>query len=291
MLCPALIRAAQTGDAEATAQVLDGLEGMIYRLAEKQIRHRPDFTDRMDDLRQEGRMAVLEALASHDPARGAKFSTYAHHYIRGALSFATNPASGPTVSDETLATFKGCLGVVGGDMEAAEYLATVLPGAGHRMSPAMAHLARLTLEGVESLDAPADPGGSKATAPGSMGTIGDRLADPHRYGVPEGLVEPSDLARQDRERKAALAHALLETLNGNAERVVRMVFGFDPEPHLHNGYDARGLPIPDHAAIAEALGITQATSRQTLKRALDRLRAAIESLALEGADLDVELAA
>ncbi|ANZ19972.1 sigma-70 family RNA polymerase sigma factor [Streptomyces noursei] len=282
MLCPALIRAAQNGDAEAIAQVLDGLEGMIYRLAEKQIRHRPGFTDRMEDLRQEGRVAVLEALTSHDPARGSKFSTYAHHYIRGAMSFATNPASGPTVSDETLATFKGCLAIVGGDMEAAEYLATILPGAGHRMSPATAHLARLSLEGVESLDAPA---GEESFL------LGEVLADPHALGVPADLAEPSDLARQDRERKAALAHALLKTLNGNAERVVRMVFGFDPEPHLHNGYDARGLPVPDHAAIAEALGITQVTSRQTLKRALDRLRATVESLALEGADLDVELAA
>ncbi|WP_411140084.1 sigma-70 family RNA polymerase sigma factor [Streptomyces sp. x-80] len=283
MLCPALIRVAQNGDTEATAQVLNSLEGMIYHLAEKRLRHRPDFTDRVEDLRQEGRVAVLEALASHDPSRGSKFSTYAHHYIRGAMSFATNPASGPTVSNETLATFKGCLGVVGGDMEAAEYLATVLPGAGHRMSPATAHLARLALEGVESLDAPA---GNEETF-----SLGEALADPHALVVPEGLAGSSDLARQDRERKAALAHALLETLTGNAGRIVRMVFGFEPETHLFNGYDHDGLPIPDHAAIAEALGITQAASRQTLKRALDRLRARVETLALEGVDLDVELAA
>ncbi|GAU67322.1 hypothetical protein SSP35_04_04100 [Streptomyces sp. NBRC 110611] len=145
-------------------------------------------------------------------------------------------------------------------------------------------MVRLALEGTESLDAP-------YSTRRESGSLAESVVDPNSCGVPDDLVEPSDMARQELERKCALAHALLETLHGNAERIVRMVYGFDPEPHLFNGYDADGLPIPDHSAIAEALGVTVATSRQTLKRALDRLRVAVQELVLEGAEPDMELAA
>ncbi|UQA94949.1 sigma-70 family RNA polymerase sigma factor [Streptomyces halobius] len=288
MLCPALIRAAQNGDTEATAQVLDSLEGMIYRLAEKCMAHTPGLSagygDKLEDLRQDGRVAALEALARYNPEGGAKFSTYAHSRIKGAVLDSASGRSGPTISADAVATFKGCMGIVGGDLEAAEYLATVLPSSSHRLSAETSLRVRQVLEGTVFLDA-MDPT-SREGEP-----LAEGLADPYRYGVPEDLVEPRDVAIQDRARKAALAHALLEKLHGNADRVVRMTYGFDPEPHLFNGYDADGLPIPDHSAIAEALGITVATSRQTLKRALDRLRTAVQTLALEDVDLDVELAA
>ncbi|WP_172384879.1 sigma-70 family RNA polymerase sigma factor [Streptomyces sp. MNP-20] len=264
----ALIRAAQTGDAEATAQILEGLEGMIYRLAEGRLKGQSGaYADRLEDLRQEGRLAALEALAAYDPEGGAKFSTYAHPRIRGAIFDGANPAGAATA--DAVATFKRCLGVVGGNMEAAEYLATVLPGAGHKMSAATAHVVRLALEGVESLDAP-------GTRDEESFPLAEALADPRGYGVPEDLVEPSDRVRQERERKTALAHALLESLTERAGRVVRMTYGFAPEPHLYDGYDQDGLPVPDHKAIAEVLEITVATSRQTLKRALDRMRQMVE---------------
>ncbi|KWT60582.1 hypothetical protein ADL21_18160 [Streptomyces albus subsp. albus] len=289
MLCPVQIRAAQTGNAEATGQVLDSLEGMIYRLAEKRMAHASGLSagygDALDDLRQEGRVAALEALARYNPDGGAKFSTYAHTRIKGAILDTANTRSAPTVSADAIATLKGCLGIVGGDMEAAEYLATVLPSGHHRLSATTAHMARLALEGAESLDAPLKLGTEDAGA----ATLADSLPAPEE--VPADLADASDAAREDRARKHALAHALLETLHGNADRIVRMVYGFDPEPHLFDGYDANGLPIPDHKAIAEALGITVATSRQTLKRALDRLRTTVQTLVLEGAELDVELAA
>ncbi|MEW1673020.1 sigma-70 family RNA polymerase sigma factor [Streptomyces noursei] len=285
---PTLIRAAQNGDQAATTQILEGLEGLVYRLAEKRVTCSPDVTagygDALDELRQEGRVAALEALRRYDPDGGARFSTYAHARIKGAMADSANASSGPTVSADAVATFKGCLGIVGGDIEAAEYLATVLPSRHHRLSAETAHRVRQALEGTESLDGPAHAGDAFVS-------LNDTLTDPYRYGVPEDLVEPADEARHDQARKAALANALLETLNGNAARIVRMVFGFEPETHLFNGYDHNGLPIPDHTAIAKELGITPATSRQTLKRALDRLRARVESLALEGVDLDVELAA
>ncbi|MFE7317697.1 sigma-70 family RNA polymerase sigma factor [Streptomyces sp. NPDC057555] len=234
--------------------MLEDLEGLVYRLAEKRVARSTGVTagygDALHDLRQEGRVAALEALHRYGPDGGARFSTYAHARIKGAMSDSANARSGPTISPSAVATFKGCLGIVGGDMEAAEYLATVLPSSHHRLSAETAHMVRQALEGAESLDGPAH-------AADAFVSLSDTMADPHRYGAPEDLVEAVDVARHDQARKAALAHALLETLNGNAARIVRMAFGFEPETHLHNGYDRDGLPIPAHTAIAEALGITR----------------------------------
>jgi len=38
-----------------------------------------------DDLEGAARLAVLEALRAYKPARGARFSTYAYYFIRGAM--------------------------------------------------------------------------------------------------------------------------------------------------------------------------------------------------------------
>src|SRR5262249_24394485 len=37
------------------------------------------------DLESAGRLALLEALQRFDPGRGAKFTTYAYHFVRGAM--------------------------------------------------------------------------------------------------------------------------------------------------------------------------------------------------------------
>ncbi|MEU7200245.1 sigma-70 family RNA polymerase sigma factor [Streptomyces sp. NPDC045470] len=283
MVPPALIRAAQKGDDEAKAQVIASLEGLIYTLATKRMASVPalsaGYTDRLEDLRQEGRLAVLECLQRYDANGGAKFSTYAHKRITEALAEEANDLGSATVSPAAVSTFKAALGQVGGDWEAAEFLVTVIDSC-HRMSAAKAHTVRLVLEGVVSLDAPAGDG---ETFP-----LHDSLADPYGYGVPEDLVEPRDVARRERAAKQALAHALLARLKENPARVVRMTYGFEPEVHLHQGYDAQGLPVPDSKAIAEELGTTPGNVRVMLTRSLAKLRQAVESVAQE---LDLELEA
>ncbi|MFB7643907.1 sigma-70 family RNA polymerase sigma factor [Streptomyces sp. NPDC056084] len=280
MLDAALICAAQKGDTEAKAQVIAALDGLIYTLAQKRMASIPalsaGYTDKLDDLRQEGRLAVLECLERYNPNGGAKFSTYAHKRIAEALGEAAHDHGGATVSPAALATFRAALGTVAGDWEAAEFLVTVIDSS-HRMTPAKAHTVRLVLEGIDSLDAPA---GREETFP-----LHENLEAPYGYGVPEDLVEPRDVARRERAHKEALAHALLATLKENPARVVRMTYGFEPEVHLHQGYDAQGLPVPDAAAIAEELGTTPGNVRVMLTRSLAKMRQAVEVVA-EGLEAD-----
>ncbi len=142
----AAIRAAQNGDETATLAVLDSVEGIVRRAV--QHRWRPGMD--VDDMVQEGRVAALEALKRYDPEGGAKFSTYT--YLRITRTVADYAATPPTVHvpPRAVATFRACLGNVGGDTEAAEYLATLLPGPGHRMSAATAHAVRVALQPAES---------------------------------------------------------------------------------------------------------------------------------------------
>ncbi|GAU67321.1 hypothetical protein SSP35_04_04090 [Streptomyces sp. NBRC 110611] len=72
-------------------------------------------------------MAALEALHRYDSDGGAKFSTYAYTRIKGAIWDGSTSRSGPAVSADAVMTFKKCIGIVGGDMEAAEYLVTLPP--------------------------------------------------------------------------------------------------------------------------------------------------------------------
>lgn len=56
---------------------------LVKSIATKLCRYLPSTLDK-DDLIQEGAVALVECLRSHDPARGA-FSTYAYPFIRGAM--------------------------------------------------------------------------------------------------------------------------------------------------------------------------------------------------------------
>ncbi|MET9375701.1 sigma factor [Streptomyces sp. NPDC002992] len=140
------IHAAQDGDETAVLAILDSVEGIVRRAVQR--RWRPGMD--VEDLAQEGRVAALEALKRYRPEGGAKFSTYAYlRIVRAVADYAAMPVA-VHVPPHAVATFRACLGKVGGDVEAAEYLATVLPGPGHRMSPATAHAVRLALQPAEA---------------------------------------------------------------------------------------------------------------------------------------------
>jgi RNA polymerase sigma factor (sigma-70 family) len=79
-----LIRAAQSGDCRATEYLLTQHRPVIALLAS--LRRSIDPFDMASaDLESAGRLALLEALQRFDPARGAKFTTYAYHFVRGAM--------------------------------------------------------------------------------------------------------------------------------------------------------------------------------------------------------------
>lgn len=79
-----LIRDAQSGDCRATEYLLTQHPPVLALLASLRRRIDP-FTVAPADLESAGRLALLEALQGFDAGRGAKFTTYAYHFVRGAM--------------------------------------------------------------------------------------------------------------------------------------------------------------------------------------------------------------
>lgn len=79
-----LIRAAQSGDCRATEYLLTQHPPVLALLAS--LRRSIDPLNlAAADLEAAGRLALLEALQRFDANRGAKFTTYAYHFARGAM--------------------------------------------------------------------------------------------------------------------------------------------------------------------------------------------------------------
>jgi RNA polymerase sigma factor (sigma-70 family) len=79
-----LIREAKSGDRRAVEFLLTK-HSPVLRLIGSLRRSIDPFELAPADLESAGRLAVLEALQRFDPQRGAKFTTYAYHFIRGAM--------------------------------------------------------------------------------------------------------------------------------------------------------------------------------------------------------------
>lgn len=87
----ALIAAAQVGDLVARNAVITGNLRLVAAIAEKAA-EAVGRSDLVDDLIMAGAMGIadgdglLHAVMHFDPARGVRFATYAHAYIREAVS-------------------------------------------------------------------------------------------------------------------------------------------------------------------------------------------------------------
>ncbi len=78
-----LARLAKAGDRDALAELLDSQNGLIRQVA--LVHARQGCHLEMDDLIQEGSLAVMDAAKWFNPDRGYLFSTYAGDCIRRRL--------------------------------------------------------------------------------------------------------------------------------------------------------------------------------------------------------------
>jgi RNA polymerase sigma factor (sigma-70 family) len=79
-----LVSAAKDGDGRAIEQLV--INHPPLRSIITNLKRRLDPGSRaQDDLEGAARLAVLEALRTYKPQRGARFSTYAYYFIRGAM--------------------------------------------------------------------------------------------------------------------------------------------------------------------------------------------------------------
>ncbi len=228
--------------AEARVTFVAANRGLVHSVA---LRYQHRGLPR-DDLVQEGTVGLLRAVDLFDPARGARFSTYAVWWITQAIRRA-------------LAVQVPLAHVPGNVQQERARLARqahALHGAlGHPPSPTeLAATTGLSLARVDALTAPLPVPVPFDLLVGDdeTSTLGDLLPDPN-------AVRPHDAA-EAQERAAAVRAALTTTLNPRAHAILVARYGLD------------GAPPRTLQEVGTTLGLTRERVRQIEARALRQLR-------------------
>ena len=82
----AVLEKAKQGDQRAQHIILEKYERLCHKLARKFAFTAPSYQH--EDLVQEGRIGLLNAIRSYDPSYGAAFMTWAYYHVRGVVSSA-----------------------------------------------------------------------------------------------------------------------------------------------------------------------------------------------------------
>jgi DNA-directed RNA polymerase specialized sigma subunit len=260
-LTPEQISAAKANDLEAVSAVLAETEERVLQHA----RHYATVGGRLDhslmeDLAQVGRVAVWQAVARFEGDTVAQFFTYIDRTVSGALGEERRAVTRPGVTQQAAKDFEKALTMAAGDPHEAERLAVMSEAMGpRRMSPEMAHAARLSWQGVEYLDAPVS--GINTNADGAIGTLGDRFESD--LGLPDDLVTDKDRENARQREIKGYVHATLGKLGDKARSILTGTFGIDgPTPYF--GSD-------NEAEFAAYLGMPRLTDlRSQRSKALSR---------------------
>ena len=80
----AFLAKAKDGDQRAQRVILEKYERLCHKLARKFAFTAPSYQH--EDLVQEGRIGLLQAMATFDADNGASFMTWAFYHVRGAVA-------------------------------------------------------------------------------------------------------------------------------------------------------------------------------------------------------------
>jgi RNA polymerase primary sigma factor len=238
-----LVRAAQAGDEEAQARLVEVFTPLIASIAST-YRSSPTI-DRLE-LVQEGVVGLLRALARYDPARGVPFWAYASWWVRQAMQQLVAELTRPVVlSDRALRHLarlreaNDALLAETGTEPRADQLARR-----SGLDPDQVGALLVAEQAPRSLEAPVlDADGT------AIGTFGDLLADPlaaDAYEQALSAIEAEEL------------RALLSGLSRRERDVLRARYGEE-------------LSLRE---IGSRLGMTAEGVRRVEARALGKLRVA-----------------
>ena len=197
----------------------------------------------VDDLRGSALLGFMEAVHAFDPEVHVRLAAVVGGHLADALrATGSAPASALSIGPRTLKRFFGIVREAGGDMVAAEALATE-----REMTPDTFRAIRSALRDGESYD-------SLQASEGVDGGVREIEASPLQYGDTEPIRDVED---------AILAAAAFRSVDATEGEVCRKAYGFEDRD-----------PISD-AEIAEELGMSRATAQRTRTRALDKMRSAL----------------
>ena len=245
-----LLRRLVSGDQVARRRLIEAHLGIVSAIARRYARR---WGVPLEDLFQEGTLALVQAVNHYDPDQGMKLSTYATWWVKQAIRRAAMAQSRVVrvperlwERAEELSRAERCLGPrpeqEGWDWE---------PSEASSWSDEELEEVRCALRPVVSLETPVGEGASE---------LGELLPDP-------SVEDPSEaVARSDARYRLAEALAALP------EREWTVLCG-------RTGFDGRPQSL---TTIGKSLGVSRERARQLEGKALKELRERQGELRLEG---------
>lgn len=228
MLSIETVHAAQSGDLNATADVITAMEDRIQKLAKKAAKNMRDGgIDRFaDDFAQDARVAMWGALERFEGDDIDGFYAFMHRTMSAVLFESASEERNTGADKDALKVFAACMKRANGDTMLAEKLAQQEPESpnGRRLGRDRAHAARLAWEGSLALDETV-PGGTEWD---SAGTFAGMLAS--SVGVPEDLLFPEDFASEATRQTTTMVRAVLDTMGAQQRNVLKANFGIAGTP-------------------------------------------------------------
>ncbi len=245
-----LLRRLASGDQDARRRLIESYLGMVSALARHYARR---WGVPLEDLFQEGALALVQAVDHYDPDRGMKLSTYATWWVKQAIRRAAMAQSHPVRIPERLWERVENLS------RAEQYSGSRTEQTGSDREPSEASSwsheeleeVRCALRPVVSLEAPVGDGTYEL----------EELLSDHSAEDPSDTVACSDARYRLAEALAALPERERTVLS---ERT-----GFDGHPQ-------------SLTTIGKSLGVSRERARQLEVKALKELRERQEELRLEG---------
>lgn len=140
------IQAAQAHDMAAIGHINSEMESRICQLARKVAGS--SNRELVEDLEQDGRLALFEALGTFQGSSVAAFFSYVSRCIAGAMTNSRKTMHRGGVSRETARVFELAVDLADGDVSEAERVAQSAEYMGRRLlSPELAYAARLSYVG------------------------------------------------------------------------------------------------------------------------------------------------
>ncbi|MFJ7588419.1 sigma-70 family RNA polymerase sigma factor [Streptomyces sp. NPDC097617] len=257
-LTHAQISAAKENDLEAVSAIVRETEEYVSRRALRfASTSGHSDSDLVEDLTQVGRIAIWESLAGFSGSEPTEFMTYLGRIVSRAMADARRAATRPGVDPFIAKAFEDAICMAVGDPYEAERIAATDAMGRDRMSKDLAHAARISWMGNDSLDRPFN-----VDITGENISLGDVIAQ--EMEIPTELVEPRDVATHRRNVIRDQVHKTLGVLSDRQRHVLKAGFGISPVPQYRPGVD--------DAELADYMDVTPYQVQQARTKGATRFR-------------------
>lgn len=252
------ISAAKDNDLEAVSTVIRETENLVNSRARHYAGSAKDNGNALaEDLAQAGRIAVWQCISKFDGDTPQAFMAYIDRHVSTAMLDALRAETRPGVTARAAKDFEAALALAAGDPYEAERIAASPEMGDRKMSSEHAYAARLSWQGLDSLDRPVEI----PRQPGRpVITLGEKIAQ--EVGVPADLLDSAAIASHRRSVIRDQVHRALGALSDRQRHVLKAGFGIAPV--------AEYRPGADDDALAADMGATRYQVQQARTKGAKR---------------------